>query len=156
MPAPKRSDPFKRHKTRHRGIHYRVREGGERTYYYFTNGTYVAVEGGEAEAVAAQAEARGKASRGEVITRGKATFADVAEQWFESKRKIRAGTRKRYRGSLDNVLLPRFGERKIGAVSVDDIAALISDLEKGGAAPSTIANHMKPLSARSRLLFGAS
>src|SRR5712691_5435735 len=122
MPAPKRSDPCKRHKTRHRGIHYRVREGGERTYYYFTNGTYVAVEGGEADAVAAQAEARGKASRGEVITRSKATFAVVGEEWFASKRKIRAGTRKRYRGSLDNVLLPKFGKLKISAVTVDHIA----------------------------------
>jgi len=140
------ADPFKRHRTRHRGVHYRLKKDASRSYYYFANGAYVAVEGGEAEAVAAQADARGKASRGEVITRSKATFADVAEQWFESKRKIRTGTRKRYRGSLDRVLLPKFGKMKVGAVTVDHIAKLIRDLEKGGAAPSTIANHMKPLS----------
>jgi integrase len=144
--ARKRNDPFRRFKTRHRGVHFRLKKDGSRSYYFFADGTYVAVEGGEAEAVAAQAEARGKASRGEVMTRSKATFAVVAEEWLTSKRKIRAGTRKRYRGSLDNVLLPRFGKVKVGAVTVDHIAKLIRDLEKGGAAPSTIANHMKPLS----------
>ena len=35
-------DPFTRHKTRHRGIVYRLRDGGERTYYVYAAGKYLA------------------------------------------------------------------------------------------------------------------
>jgi integrase len=139
-------DPFKRYPSRrHRGVHYRLKEDGSRTYYYFNGKTYVAAGATEGEAVAAQAEARGRAARGEQVTPAKITFGEVAEAWFESK-KIRAKTRRDYGRSLDNVVLPKFGKKKIGAVTVDDIAALIRDLEKDGKSANTILNHLKPLS----------
>jgi integrase len=143
--ASRKIDLFKRHPSRrHRGVHYRLKEDGSRTYYYFNGKTYVAAGTTEKEAVAAQAEARGKVARGEQVTPSKLIFRDVAEAWFASK-KIRAKTQLNYRQSLDRVLLPKFGETKIGAVSVDDIAALIRELEQAGKSPSTISNHLKPL-----------
>jgi integrase len=122
-----------------------VKRDGSRTYYYFNGTTYVAAGSTLKAAVAAQAESRGKAARGEQVTPGKLTFREVAEAWFDSK-KIRAKTRRNYRQSLDCILLPRFGKRKIGSVTVDDIAKLIRDLEKDGKSASTISNHLKPLS----------
>src|SRR5439155_8087571 len=41
------ADPFERHKTRHRGIPSRVREGGGRTYAVYFLGSYLTVGGGE-------------------------------------------------------------------------------------------------------------
>ena len=109
-------------------------------------GKYIAVEGGEQEAVAKQAELRGKAARGErVVTPTKVTFGEVAEKWLESKR-LRDYTRRNYRATLDKVLLPRFDQRKIATISADDIAALLRALERKGLAPATVADYFKPLS----------
>lgn len=140
------SDPFTRHKTRHRGVVFRNRRDGKKTYYVWADGRYVAAGGTEKEALAKQAELRGKAARGErVLTPAKVTFAEVAEQWLETKHRLRPTTRRNYRKSLDNVLLKRFGKRKIASITVDEIARLIRDLEKTGAKPSTINNHLLPL-----------
>jgi integrase len=137
---------FTRHKTRHRGISYRLHSDGTRQYAVFFGGRYIAVEGGEHEAVAKQAELRGKAARGErVVTQTKATFGEVAVMWLESKR-IRDYTRRNYRATLDKVLLPRFGERKVASITTDDVAALVRALERKGLAPATITGYMKPLS----------
>ena len=57
------ADPFKRHKTRGRGITYRV-HGGGRTYPVYFEDSYLTVEGDDKEAPAKQAELRGKAARG--------------------------------------------------------------------------------------------
>lgn len=101
--------------------------------------------GGEKEALRAQAESRGKAARGETpVTPTRATFAEVAEQWIESKRKLRTYTRKGYRDALDRILIPRLGSKKVGAVTVEHIARLIRELENEGLAPSTITNYLKP------------
>jgi len=147
MATGKSNDPrLTRHKTRHRGIIYRLRDGGARTYYVYAGGGYFAAGGTEKEALAKQAELRGKAARGErVVMATKAKFADVAEQWLADKRRLRRRTRENYRSSLDNVLIPRFGEMKIAAVTDDHIAKLVHDLEEDGAAPSTINNHLLPL-----------
>jgi hypothetical protein len=78
MPTPRVSaDPAKRHSsTRYRGISYRVRRDGTRAYAVYFRGTYQAVEGGESEARALQADLRLKASRGEQPTvTSKAMFA---------------------------------------------------------------------------------
>ena len=137
------SDPFTRHKTRHRGVVYRKRQGGGRTYYVWADGRYVAAGDTEEEALGKQAELRDRAARGErVHPAAKVTFAEVAELWFETKRRLRPTTRRNYRKSLDNVVLKRFRNRKIASITVDDIATLIRDLEKAGAKPSTINNHL--------------
>jgi integrase len=143
----KTNDPFTRHPTRHRGIVYRVRDGGQRSYYVYGGGRYVAAGSTEKEAVAKQAELRGKAARGEpVIVAGKATFCDVADAYMESKHRLRAGTRQTYRSTLDRVLIPRFGSKRVAAITVEHVAALIRDLDKkNGLAPSTIQAYLMPL-----------
>jgi integrase len=150
MSAVKGNAAFKRHKTRHRGISYRVRSDGSRLYSVYAKGQYVQVDGGEREALALQADLRGKVARGERITPAKVTFTEVAELWFESKRHLRPWTRKNYRAALDNVLLPRFGSMKLAAITTDDIARLIRDLEQKGPkgrplSSAMIDNYLRPL-----------
>jgi hypothetical protein len=102
------ADPFRRNRTRYRGITYRERADGSRQYSVYWRGKYLSVEGGEADALAKQADLRGKSARGErVVTPTKTTFGEVAEQWFESKHRLRAGTRNAYRrGSEDEETVP--------------------------------------------------
>src|SRR5207244_1867504 len=111
----------------------------------YWQGAYVTAGVTEQEALAKQADLRGRAARGERATVTRASFAEVAEQWFESKRHLRGWTRKSYRASLDRILLPRFGAMKVGAITPDHIAGLIRELERKDLAPATIANYLKPL-----------
>ena len=141
------SNDTKRRKTRYRGISYRERKDGTRTYSIYWRGNYTAVEGGENEALAKQAELRGKAARGEqVVVPTKLTFAVVAEEWFAPKRHLRAWTSRNYRAALDRILIRRFGSRRVASITAEDVAALIRDLERQSLVPSTIANYLKPLS----------
>jgi hypothetical protein len=140
------ADRFKRLKTRHRGITYRVRADGSRVYSVYCKGRYVQVDGGEREALALQADLRRQVARGQRVSPSKVAFAEVAEQWFESKRKLRPWTRKYYRDSLDRILLPRFGAMKIAQITPDHVAKLIRELETQGLAGKTIENYLLPLS----------
>jgi integrase len=141
------ADSTIRRPTRYRGITYRERRDGTRAYSVYFKGRYHPVEGGENEAVAKQADLRGRAARGEEpITLSRSTFAEVSEQWFESKRHLRPWTRKAYRSALDAILLPAFGTRRIGAINPEDVATLIRDLERRGLSYSTIENYLLPLS----------
>ena len=116
--------PCRRIRTRHRGISYRPRADGSRAYTVFFKGRYLGVEGGEQEALAKQAELRGKSARGEkVVATSRVTFCEVAEQWLESKRHLRPWTRKNYRAALDLVLLPRFGRMRLTAISAEHVAS---------------------------------
>jgi integrase len=84
------------------------------------------------------------------VTPTKATVAEVAEQWFESKRHLRPWTRKNYRAALDNVLLPRLGPMQLAAITPEHIATLIRDLERKGIrgnplSTSMIEGYLRPL-----------
>jgi integrase len=144
------ADRFKRHRTRHRGITYRLLADGSRVYSVYCKGSYMPVEGGEKEALALQAELRGKVARGQRITPPKTTFAEAAEEWFASKRKLRPWTRKGYRDFLDRILLPRFGPMRISAINADHVAKLIRDLEAQGLSGKTIENYLLPLGGTMR------
>lgn len=147
-------EPFKRHKTRNRGITYRERQDGQRTYYVYGDGRQVAVEGGEKEALQLQANLRTKTAP-LVPTRTK--FKVVAEAWYEQKKpRLRRRTADYYRSALDLVLLPRFGNSPISAIDADAIAKLVRDLEREGLhaldkkrkvrplGQSSIVNYLKP------------
>jgi integrase len=137
--------PHKRIKTRHRGVTYRLRADGSRTYYVYVGGRFLAVDGGEKQALAKQAELRGRRARGERAAPRPVKFKQVAEEWFESKRHLRPWTRKNYRSSLDRVLLPAFGNLKLGQITPEHVARLIRQLEQEGKAPGYIDNLLKPL-----------
>jgi integrase len=141
------ADPFRRTKTRHRGISYRQRADGSRRYSIYFRGKYIAVEGGEQDAIDKQADLRGRAARGErAIVPNKQTFAEVAELWFASKRHLQPWTRISYRAALDRILIPRLGTDKVTAITAEHVAALIRDLEHDGLSSSTIENYLLPLS----------
>jgi integrase-like protein len=141
---------YKRFRTRHRGVSYRVRADGSKSCSVYCAGRWVSVQGGEREAVRVQAELRAKRARGERVTPSAVTFAELAEAWLASKR-VRRWTRMGYRASLDNVLLPRLGRRRLAAITADDVAALIRELEAKGYAPSCISNLVKPLAGTFKL-----
>jgi integrase len=95
-------------------------------------------------ALAKQAELRGKVARGETpVAPTKATFA---EQWYDSKHRLRPYTRLNYRATIDRVLIPRFGAMKLSAITPEQVASLIRDLELSGLSPATITDCTKPLS----------
>ena len=138
-----RGYPYLRIPTRHRGISYRPRADGTRQYTVCFQGRYIGVEGGEREALAKQAELRGKAARGErPVTSTRATFAEVAEQWLASKRHLRPWTRKNYRAALDLVLIPRFGQMRLTAITPEHIARLIRELEREGPSGKPLSSSM--------------
>lgn len=157
-------DRSRYNRTRHRGLSYRFLADGSRRYYGYVpgRGRMPLPANGEREALAAYGELRGKAARGEKIAPVNVRFGEVAEAWFESKRKLRPWTRGSYRAALDLVLIPRFGHLKIGAVSTSMIASLIRDLEEKGLnaidskrpvrplSQAAIDNYLKPLSGTLR------
>jgi integrase len=146
-PMPKSSDPTKRCKTRYRGISYRQRKDGTRQYSVYHHGRYVAVEGGEQEALVLQGDLRRRAARGErVVAPARLTVAVVAEEYIDAKKNtLRAGTWRTYRSTLDRILIPKFGDLKIGAVTVKDVRLLIRELKRSGLTPATIHAYLMPL-----------
>ncbi|MBA3735677.1 MAG: site-specific integrase [Actinobacteria bacterium] len=140
------SNDTRRRKTRYPGVSYRQRKDGSRRYSVYHGGRYLLVAGGEQEALVKQGQLRDGASRGETpVAPAKVTFAVVAEHWFASKHRLRPYTRINYRATLDRILIPRFGAKKIAAITKADIVGLIYDLEKQGLAATTITDYMKPL-----------
>jgi integrase len=141
--------PYQRQKTRYRGVMYREKADGSRSYMVYIDGRYVAAGSTEREALEKQAELRGKVARGErAVVPTKQTFAEVAESWFESKApRLRTSTRTDYRARLDGVLLPRLGRVKIAALSVDDISRLVRDLERDGLHAVDPTRPKRPLSS---------
>lgn len=149
------ADPYKRHKTRSRGITYRERKDGQRTYFVYDRGKQVAVEGGEKEALQLQASLR---TRTAPLVPTRTKFKLVAEAWYEQKKpRLRRRTADYYRSALDLVLLPRFGNAPVSVVDADAIAKLVRDLERDGLhaldkkrkvrplGQSSIENYLKPL-----------
>jgi hypothetical protein len=60
-----------------------------------------------------------------------------------------------YAGRLQRHVLPRFGERRLDEIEVDDILALISDLRKRGYSGTTIAATLTPFHGCSRMRCAA-
>jgi integrase len=79
------------------------------------------------------------------------TFASVAGRWLERFEAMvaigerRERTLESHRYHLDRHLLPTLGRRQIAAITVDDVAALISALSVQGRAPRTIAGALATL-----------
>lgn len=148
-------DPFKRHKTRYRGITYRELADGSRTYLVYNLHKQLAVQGGEKEAVEYQAALRSSTAP---VTITGTKFKVLAELWYEQKvERLRPRTTDYYRSGLDLVLIPRFGKLRVDAIDVDKIAKLVRDLEREGLhaidpkrpirplGRSSIENYLKPL-----------
>ena len=61
------------------------------------------------------------------------SFADIAESWMSSRKKIRDSTRHRDERDLTTWVLPKWGRREIGSVTRAETIAWISELELGSA-----------------------
>ena len=120
-----------------RGIYRRPSDGKYEISYPDSAGTarWQVVDGGLREARAERGEIVGKLGRGERVAPTKATFAAVAETWLEAQTQLRPRTRQVYETQLRVHVLPRLGRRKIAAVTEDDIARLIAELQRQGLAP---------------------
>ncbi len=140
-------DPTKRHpSTRHRGISYRVRKDGTRQYSVYFRGKYVAVEGGENEALAKQAELRGKAARGErVILPSKLTIAEVgAEHLAEVEGQLRPAWYRDYMRAFERIIKPAWGQRAVSSITAHDVLRLDRELLGRDLSEATVANYLKP------------
>jgi integrase len=75
------------------------------------------------------------------------TLTQYVALWLEGlEGLVLPSTVEAYAGRLERHVLPRFGERRLDEVAVDDILALISDLRKRGYSGTTIATTLTPLS----------
>jgi integrase len=148
-------DATRRWATRHRGVSFRLSRDLTRTYFVYLNGGYEPAGHSLEEALIRQGELKRLKSVGEAPIRSTATFAEVAEEWFEHaqhrpKRALRPSTAAEYRRYLDKVLLPRFGARKIGTIQAADVERLIGELHRRGLSESTVSNHLRPLAGTLR------
>ena len=135
--------------TKHRGLSYRLKNDGTRTYLGYVRGRgRVRLAATEYQVAREEyAELVGAVAKGKKIAPSSLRFKDVAEQWLDGKNnRLKEWTRRGYRASLDNEILPVFGPRKLREISVDDVARFIRKLEAKGLASSTIDSHLKPLS----------
>jgi integrase len=116
-------------------------------YSVYHAGRYWPVDGVEQDALIKQAELRGRTARGERLNRPSAiTFAEVAKAFMDVKHdRLRESTFNTYQATLRRLLIPRFGELKIGALTVENVAVLIRDLERQGLTPKTIQAYIATL-----------
>ena len=163
-------DPYKRHKTRTRGLTYRLRADGKTKTWFASagDGRHVRCET-ETDALEALEKIHGAKRRGErIAVNDKTTFAELAEQWLEARktsgrRPLRTRTARYYRDGLDLVLLPRFGKWRVSAIDADAITTLVIALEREGLhaidrnrakrplGKSSIENYLKPLQGTLKL-----
>ena len=131
--------------TRHRGISYRILKDGSKSYSVYWRGSYVKVDGGEAEARLAQAELRAADARGNrSVTLRPAeepepvTFGVLSAEWMAAHQRLRPYSRQAYQAALDNELIPKFGTRDVTSISREDVRALVTELHGRGLASSTV------------------
>jgi integrase len=99
------------------------------------------VEGGITAARAVRDELLARRGRGErVAPKTRLRLAHAAAAWLDGPvRDLRPRTDESYRTALNTHLLPRFGDRRLDAITPDDLAALVRDMRAKGLSESTIA-----------------
>src|SRR5579862_3417955 len=79
-----------------------------------------------------RAELVTRVASGERVAPSRVTFAEFAEEWLEQQQtRLRPTTLSLYRGYLELHINPRLGNYKLSTIAVDNIAALIADMEQG-------------------------
>jgi integrase len=162
-------DPYKRFKTATPGLTHRFRADGKKTWYSSSGDSKHVRCATRDEALETLERLRGSKRRGErVVVNSRVTFAELAEQWLETRKTsgrnpLRERTQRYYRSALDLVLVPRFGIWRVTAIDVEAVAQLTRDLEREGLhaidrkrpvrplGRSSIENYLKPLQGVLRL-----
>jgi integrase len=83
--------------------------------------------------------------RGERVRPGaRLRLEQAADAWLNDQvANLRPATQAIYRNSIDNHLNPRWGRRRLEAISVDDVARLVRELRREGKSEWTIAGVLK-------------
>jgi integrase len=91
-----------------------------------------------------EAESWANAERGKVVTNqwvspdlGADAFATVAEAWFKIKAHCKPKTLAGYRSILDTLVLPRWGETPLKAITYSELSAWLSGLSVDGSQGGT-------------------
>jgi integrase len=93
-----------------------------------------------------------RAAQGEYVEPAKVpTFAEIAEDWFQSKIDRRPSHVSDLRTRLDKHILPRFGTHKLGRISVATVERFRNGLRDHGYAHRTINAILRIMSAVFRL-----
>jgi integrase len=93
------------------------------------------VTGNKVKAEERRAELEGSLATGTYVdpASGKASVTEMAEKWLEARHDLRRSTWWKYRGILDNHVLPRWGDLPLTAVHSEDIALWVAALLKSTA-----------------------
>jgi integrase len=119
-----------------RGIFKRQTRGGETRYEI----SYVDSDGHQrwrtvrtlTEARQLRAELVTRVASGERVAPSKVTLSEFADEWLSQQQsRLRPTTHTLYASYLRHHVKPRLGTRRLSAITVDDIAALIADMEQG-------------------------
>lgn len=99
------------------------------------------VQGGITAARAVRDELLARRGRGErVEAKTRLSLADAAAAWLDGPvRDLRPRTDECYRNAVSTHLVPRFGNRRLDAITPDDLAALVREMRTTGLSESTIA-----------------
>ena len=126
----------------------------ERNIYRRANGVYeigfkdgsreqrwTTVQGGITAARAVRDELLARRGRGEQLAPNtRLNLAAAAARWLDGAvRDLRPRTDECYRNAINNYLLPRVGDRRLDAITADDLAALVREMRAEGFSESTIA-----------------
>jgi hypothetical protein len=83
-------DPTRRWPTRYRGITYRLNRSLGRTYFVYWKGAFISAGKTLEAAQVKQGELRRRVARGErPVLPTKVTFAELAAEWIETKRRLK-------------------------------------------------------------------
>jgi len=120
-----------------RGIYYRQTTTGRAYEFTFTDSDgrqrWQRVDGGFREAEAARGDVQAKLGRGERVAPSRLTLRDYEEQWADAQQgRVRPRTLRRYRADLRLHVMPKLGRRKLGSLTADDVATIISDMQRRG------------------------
>lgn len=99
------------------------------------------VQGGVMAARAVRDELLARRGRGErVEPKTRLSLSDAAAAWLDGPvRDLRPRTDECYRNAVNTHLQPRFGNRRLHAITPDDLAALVRELRASGLSESSIA-----------------
>jgi len=77
------------------------------------------------------------------------TIGEFLQRWFVTYAgtNCRESTRDEYERAISTVLVPRFGQKSVDALTRDDVEMFIADCVQEGKARSTIRNYLAPLRA---------
>lgn len=98
------------------------------------------VDGGIMAARALRDELLARRNRGELVSRdSRLRFGDAADRWLTGPVvDLRESTQAGYRNAVDRHLRPRFGSRKLDAITADDLARMVREMRDHGKSEATI------------------